>query len=385
MPGQVGVDSYTYHRLLGEVRPRRDAAARTSSRAARSTSSPRRAGSSSTSRCCRRASSATRPRSRRPRISPRPATSRSGSRGARSKGSGSASAPTRSTASSRGSPRAAQLGLPVMRIVAGGPAHRGRPLGPGHAAFCARPAPPRATTGSCSRSRTTAISRPSQIERLLDAVGDDLRVCFDTANALRVGDDVAAAARRLCAGDRDPAPEGLRRLVGRPRHRSRLGAARRGRDPGRGGARRVPRRARVHRARPARPRPPASGRSSEPTSSTFAPDDGAAPFDLSGRRALVTGGGGGIGLGISEALAAAGARVAVLGRSATADEAAGARRRDRGPGRPLRPGRPPARVRRRRWSRSAGSTCSSRATARSTPGRRSSSSLDDWDDTSRST
>jgi 2-deoxy-D-gluconate 3-dehydrogenase len=46
-------------------------------------------------------------------------------------------------------------------------------------------------------------------------------------------------------------------------------------------------------------------------------------FDLSGRRALVTGGGGGIGLGISEALAGAGARVAVLGRSDAADEAAG--------------------------------------------------------------
>ena len=45
-------------------------------------------------------------------------------------------------------------------------------------------------------------------------------------------------------------------------------------------------------------------------------------FDLSGRRALVTGGGGGIGLGLSEALAGAGARVAVLGRSAAADEAA---------------------------------------------------------------
>ena len=45
-------------------------------------------------------------------------------------------------------------------------------------------------------------------------------------------------------------------------------------------------------------------------------------FDLSGRRALVTGGGGGIGLGISEALAGAGARVAVLGRSDAADEAA---------------------------------------------------------------
>jgi 2-dehydro-3-deoxy-D-gluconate 5-dehydrogenase len=45
-------------------------------------------------------------------------------------------------------------------------------------------------------------------------------------------------------------------------------------------------------------------------------------FDLSGRRALVTGGGGGIGLGISEALAGAGAEVAVLGRSAAADDAA---------------------------------------------------------------
>lgn len=45
-------------------------------------------------------------------------------------------------------------------------------------------------------------------------------------------------------------------------------------------------------------------------------------FDLSGRRALVTGGGGGIGLGISQALAEAGARVAVIGRSDAADEAA---------------------------------------------------------------
>jgi 2-deoxy-D-gluconate 3-dehydrogenase len=45
-------------------------------------------------------------------------------------------------------------------------------------------------------------------------------------------------------------------------------------------------------------------------------------FDLSGRRALVTGGGGGMGLGISKALAGAGAEVAVLGRSAAADDAA---------------------------------------------------------------
>jgi NAD(P)-dependent dehydrogenase (short-subunit alcohol dehydrogenase family) len=45
----------------------------------------------------------------------------------------------------------------------------------------------------------------------------------------------------------------------------------------------------------------------------------ASPFDLSGRRALVTGGGGGIGFGISEALVEAGAHVVVMGRSDAAD------------------------------------------------------------------
>lgn len=45
-------------------------------------------------------------------------------------------------------------------------------------------------------------------------------------------------------------------------------------------------------------------------------------FDLTGKKAIVTGGAGGLGLGITEGLLEAGAEVAVVARSAAADEAA---------------------------------------------------------------
>jgi sugar phosphate isomerase/epimerase len=92
---------------------------------------------------------------------------------------------------------ATTLGLPVMRIVAGGPAHRGRPIEPVVALL----------REACDAARGFGLRlalenhgdlTAEQIERLLELVGDDvLRVCFDTAYALRVGDDVADAARRL--------------------------------------------------------------------------------------------------------------------------------------------------------------------------------------------
>jgi sugar phosphate isomerase/epimerase len=94
-------------------------------------------------------------------------------------------------------PHAAALGLPLMRIVAGGPAHRGRPIERVVALL----------REACGAARDHGVRlalenhgdlTAEQLERLLESVGDDdLRLCFDTANALRVGDDVAEAARRL--------------------------------------------------------------------------------------------------------------------------------------------------------------------------------------------
>ena len=48
------------------------------------------------------------------------------------------------------------------------------------------------------------------------------------------------------------------------------------------------------------------------------------PFDLSGKKALVTGGNSGIGLGMAKALAAAGAEVCVWGTNEAKNEAAAA-------------------------------------------------------------
>ena len=49
-------------------------------------------------------------------------------------------------------------------------------------------------------------------------------------------------------------------------------------------------------------------------------------FDLSGKRALVTGGGRGLGLGMATGLAEAGAKVVIIGSSAAAEKSAQALR-----------------------------------------------------------
>ena len=92
--------------------------------------------------------------------------------------------------------QAARLGLPVMRIVAGGPEQRGQPagrlVGPLQEA-CAAAHDHGLRLALENHGDLTAL----ELEWLVDQVDGDLRVCFDTANALRVEDDVAAAARRL--------------------------------------------------------------------------------------------------------------------------------------------------------------------------------------------
>lgn len=116
-------------------------------------------------------------------------------------------------------PHAEVLTLSLMRIVVGGPVHRGRPFAPAVELLreaCAAARDHGVRLALENHGDLTAV----QLERLLEQVGDDdLCVCFDTANALRVGDDVAAAAQRLapaiaivhlkdCVGTSDDATAG---------------------------------------------------------------------------------------------------------------------------------------------------------------------------------
>jgi sugar phosphate isomerase/epimerase len=92
---------------------------------------------------------------------------------------------------------AGALELPWLRIVAGGPRDQGRPTAP-LVPLLREACEAAGTAGLGLALENHADLRADEMERLLEAVGDDrLRVCFDTANALRVGDDVGAAARRL--------------------------------------------------------------------------------------------------------------------------------------------------------------------------------------------
>lgn len=96
---------------------------------------------------------------------------------------------------------AAAAGCSLMRIVLGGPRLRTMPL----AARLERVQAPLATASAAARQAgvTLAVENhgdlaAEELEAVLDLAGcADLGICFDTGNAIRVGDDVVAAARRL--------------------------------------------------------------------------------------------------------------------------------------------------------------------------------------------
>ena len=97
---------------------------------------------------------------------------------------------------------APRLGARLVRLVAAGPRFRGaEPVRD----QIARTAPPLRRAAAAARSAGVALAienhadlTAAEMLRLIEAVGDDvLGVCLDTANALRVGDDPAAAARDL--------------------------------------------------------------------------------------------------------------------------------------------------------------------------------------------
>jgi sugar phosphate isomerase/epimerase len=97
---------------------------------------------------------------------------------------------------------AATHGTRTLRIVVAGPELRGRePIED----QLARTVGPLAEAAAAARSAGLDLAvenhgdlTAAQLDALLDTVGDPaLGVCFDTANALRVGDDVVAAAALL--------------------------------------------------------------------------------------------------------------------------------------------------------------------------------------------
>jgi len=94
---------------------------------------------------------------------------------------------------------AGSCGIRTMRIVAGGPALRDR-ASQWHTAVA-----PLRTAAALARTSGITLAlenhgdlKASEISDLLEQVADEgLQVCFDTANALRVGDDVTEAAALL--------------------------------------------------------------------------------------------------------------------------------------------------------------------------------------------
>ncbi len=96
---------------------------------------------------------------------------------------------------------AAACGCTLMRIVLGGPRLRA-PLTAGR---LERTLPALARAGALAREAGVRLAienhgdiTAADLALVLDRSGDaGLGICFDTANALRVGDDVAAAARAL--------------------------------------------------------------------------------------------------------------------------------------------------------------------------------------------
>ncbi|HVV59000.1 MAG TPA: TIM barrel protein [Gaiellaceae bacterium] len=97
---------------------------------------------------------------------------------------------------------AAAAGTRTMRIVVAGPALRG--LEPVHEQI-RRTVEPLRTAARAAASAGIALAienhgdlAAAQLAELIDAAGEDaLGVCFDTANALRVGDDTLEAVRLL--------------------------------------------------------------------------------------------------------------------------------------------------------------------------------------------